>query len=95
MKPVARSTRMKPVLHEAMCREYDCGVANCSIETVASVAEPTELVLDLMSVTVDHFQLSTAWICVNRLNFTAVAVTGGTFGARSEPWYNLAENLVE
>ena len=78
MKPVAGPAWMKPVLHEAVRREYDSGVANCSIEIPPT---PTELILELMPVTVDHFELSTAWICVNRLNFAAVAVTGGAFGA--------------
>ena len=86
---------MKPVLHEAMCREYDCGVANCSVETAASIAAPAELTLNLMPIMVEDLELSMAGVCVDRLDLAAAATAGGTFGARSEPWYNLAENLVE
>jgi hypothetical protein len=83
---------MEPVLHDAVRREYDSGVANGSIEILPA---PTELILELMPVTVDRFELSTAWICVNCLNFTAVAVTGGAFGASSKARYHVPENLVE
>jgi hypothetical protein len=38
---------MKPVLREAVRREYDRGIVNCSVEAAPSVAAPTELILDL------------------------------------------------
>ena len=95
MKPVAGSARMKPVLHEAVRREYDGGVANCSVEVAASIAVPAELTLDLAPVIIEHVELSMAWVCVDCLDFAAPAIASGPFGARSETRYNLAKNLVE
>jgi hypothetical protein len=48
-----------------------------------------------MPIMVEDLELSMAGVCVDRLDLAAAATAGGTFGARSEPWYNLAENLVE
>jgi hypothetical protein len=95
MKPVAGSTGMKPVLHEAVRREYDRGVAKSSVETAASIAAPAELTVNLMPMMVENLELSMAGLCVDRLDLTAVATAGGTFRARSEARYNLPENLVE
>ena len=86
---------MKPVLHEAVRREYDGGAANCSVEVVASIAVPAELILDLMPVIVEHVELSMARVCVGCLDFAAPAIAGGTFGVRSETRYNLPKDLVE
>ena len=86
---------MKPVLHEAVGREYDCGVTNCLVETASAVAAPAELILNLMPIIVENLELSMVRVCVDCLDFAAAAIAGGTFGARSETRYNLAENLVE
>ena len=78
MKPVAGATWMKPILHEAVRREYDRGLANCSVETASSVVGPAELILDLMPITVERLDLSMAWVGVNRLDLAAEAVAGRT-----------------
>jgi hypothetical protein len=95
MKPVPGSAGMEPVLHETVRREYDCGVASCYVQAAAAGATPAELTLDLMPIIVEDLELSMAWVCVDRLDFTAVAIAGGMFGARSEVRYDLAANLVE
>ena len=95
MKPVASSTWTKPVLHEAVRREYDGGVATRSVKTAFSVASPAELILDLMTMSVDYLDVSVAWLCINRLDLTAEAVAGRTLGARSECRDNLPEDLIE
>jgi hypothetical protein len=48
-----------------------------------------------MPIIVEDFELSMAWVCVDRLDFAAAAIAGGIFGARSEARYNLPTNLVE
>jgi hypothetical protein len=95
MKPVAGSTRMKPVLDEAVRREYDRGIANCSVETAASITAPAKLILDLMPIIIENLELSMAWVCVDRLDLAAPAIAGGTFGARSKTRYNFPKNFVE
>jgi hypothetical protein len=95
MKPVAGSTWMKPVLHEAVRCEYDRGVANCPVKTVSSVAPRAELVLDLMTISVNYLDVSVTWVCVNRLDFAAEAVASRTLGARPESRDNLPQDLIE
>ena len=95
MKPIAGSTCTKPVLHEAVGCEYDRGVANCSVENAFSVIPPAELILDLMSMSVDYLDVSVTRVSVNRLDLTVEAVAGRTLGARSESRDNLPQDLVE
>ena len=78
-----------------MRREYDRGVANLSVETASLVVAPAELILNLMSMSVDYLDVSVTWVCVNRLDLTVEAVAGRTLGARSESRDNLPQDLVE
>jgi hypothetical protein len=95
MKPVPGSTRMKPVLHETVRCEYDCGVASCYVKAAAGDATPAELTLDLMPIIVEHLELSMVWVYVDHLDFAAAAIAGGIFGTRSEARYSLPVNFVE
>ena len=84
MKPVAGSTGMKPVLHEAVRREYNRGVENCSVETAASITAPAKLILDLMPIIIENVEPSMVRVCVDRLDL-AVAILSMPFKKRG-PW---------